>query len=314
MTKINTCNTEQSAIPRPLNCFLMYRLEKQKEIVAKCAGANHRDISKIIAKWWREASEVEKRPFRERARIAKIEHRKLYPDYKYTPKKKTAPKRVYIRKNKKEQFTSREKENNKFMEMIYDDVNALESVKQTKLAANDKPKKVAKRTSRVTKKQVIDTITAEESIYKKYEAKEFDQDFYRPSCRYSVTTPEFGSQATSPFTECYSDSDFSSPQIGYSPYETTMSYTASPAEAISPYSVLDTPYINDFNAFPTMPYFDQIDYFHFEHSANNNHKVNQEFSWTEYPDFCSTQQYQNTINMYSESEQLQYINPALLHM
>lgn len=67
----------KTTIPRPLNCFLMYRLEKQKEIVAKCAGANHRDISKIIAKWWQEATEEEKKPFRERARIAKQEHRKL---------------------------------------------------------------------------------------------------------------------------------------------------------------------------------------------------------------------------------------------
>lgn len=237
-----------------------------------------------------------------------------YPDYKYTPKKKTAPKRVYIRKNKKEQFTSRAKENNKFMELIYDDSNALESVKQTKSVVNDKPKRVVKRSSRVITQKMIDT-TAEESVYNEYEdPKEFDQDFYRPSCRYAVTTPEFGSQATSPFTECYSDSDFSSPQIGYSPYETTMSYTASPIEAISPYSVLDTPYINDFNAFPTMPYFEQIDYFHFDHSTNNNNKFNQEFSWSEYPDFCSTEQYQNTFNMISEAEQLQYINPALLHM
>lgn len=70
-------NSNQSTIPRPLNCFLMYRLEKQKEIVAKCVGANHRDISKIIAKWWKEASEEEKEPFRNKANIAKQEHRKL---------------------------------------------------------------------------------------------------------------------------------------------------------------------------------------------------------------------------------------------
>lgn len=70
-------NTDTSVIPRPLNCFLIYRLEKQQEIVAKCSGANHRDISKIIAKWWKEASEEEKRPFREKARLAKLEHSKL---------------------------------------------------------------------------------------------------------------------------------------------------------------------------------------------------------------------------------------------
>lgn len=75
-TKVTQSNSEQS-IPRPLNCFLLYRLEKQKEIVDKCSGANHRDISKIIAKWWKDASEEEKKPYRERANIAKAEHNKL---------------------------------------------------------------------------------------------------------------------------------------------------------------------------------------------------------------------------------------------
>lgn len=70
-------NSNKKTIPRPLNCFLIYRLEKQREIVAKCAGANHRDISKLIAKWWQEASEEEKRPFREMARLSKLEHQKL---------------------------------------------------------------------------------------------------------------------------------------------------------------------------------------------------------------------------------------------
>lgn len=70
-------NYNSNTIPRPLNCFLIYRLEKQQEIVNKCAGANHRDISKIIAKWWKEASEEEKRPFREKARLSKLEHKKL---------------------------------------------------------------------------------------------------------------------------------------------------------------------------------------------------------------------------------------------
>lgn len=60
-----------------MNCFLAFRLEKQSEIVARCPGANHRDISKIIAKWWKETPEEEKQPYRERARLAKIEHAKL---------------------------------------------------------------------------------------------------------------------------------------------------------------------------------------------------------------------------------------------
>ncbi|KAI9303369.1 SRY-box containing transcription factor 7, partial [Cunninghamella echinulata] len=76
-------------IPRPMNCFLLYRHDKQKEILTQCPGANHRDISKIIAKWWKEATIQEKAPYVERARKAKVEHSRLYPNYKYMPQKKS---------------------------------------------------------------------------------------------------------------------------------------------------------------------------------------------------------------------------------
>lgn len=63
-------------VPRPMNCFMTYRLEKQREIVGKCPGANHRDISKIIAKWWKELTPAEKEPYRLQAEQAKAEHNK----------------------------------------------------------------------------------------------------------------------------------------------------------------------------------------------------------------------------------------------
>ena len=77
MTKIASSAAADKKVPRPMNCFLAFRLEKQNEIVSRCPGANHRDISKIIAKWWKEISEEEKEPYRERARLAKIAHAKL---------------------------------------------------------------------------------------------------------------------------------------------------------------------------------------------------------------------------------------------
>lgn len=60
-----------------MNCFMTYRLEKQREIVEKCPGANHRDISKIIAKWWKEMTPAEKEPYRLQAEKSKAEHIKL---------------------------------------------------------------------------------------------------------------------------------------------------------------------------------------------------------------------------------------------
>ncbi|KAJ8660820.1 hypothetical protein O0I10_003463 [Lichtheimia ornata] len=77
-----------SKIPPLMNSFQLFRLEKQNEIVARCPGANYRDISKVIAKWWKELPEEEKERYRERARIAKIEHAKMYPIYKSSPQRK----------------------------------------------------------------------------------------------------------------------------------------------------------------------------------------------------------------------------------
>ncbi|ORZ13183.1 high mobility group box domain-containing protein, partial [Absidia repens] len=68
-----------------MNCFLLYRHEKQKEILAQCPGANHRDISKIIAKWWRQATAEEKEPYVKKAALEKIKHARQYPTYKFMP-------------------------------------------------------------------------------------------------------------------------------------------------------------------------------------------------------------------------------------
>lgn len=74
----NTPSIEnKSEIPPPMNCFQAFRLEKKNDIIARCPGANYRDISKVIAKWWKELTEEEKEPYRERARLAKIEHAKM---------------------------------------------------------------------------------------------------------------------------------------------------------------------------------------------------------------------------------------------
>lgn len=61
-------------IPRPINCFMAYRLDMQKVIVDRCPGANHRDISKIVAKWWRQEPESVKEKYKIVAEMAKQEH------------------------------------------------------------------------------------------------------------------------------------------------------------------------------------------------------------------------------------------------
>ncbi|KAI7884355.1 hypothetical protein K492DRAFT_191797 [Lichtheimia hyalospora FSU 10163] len=52
-------------IQRPTNCFLEFRLENENEIAAGNPGASHREISKIIAKSWKELPEEEKELYRQ---------------------------------------------------------------------------------------------------------------------------------------------------------------------------------------------------------------------------------------------------------
>ncbi|KAI7872937.1 hypothetical protein BDF14DRAFT_1750518 [Spinellus fusiger] len=155
-------------IPRPTNCFLAFRLEKQGEILARCPGANHRDLSKIIAKWWRETSEQEKEPFREKARLAKIEHAKLHPGYKYAPNKRPGHKpRKYIRRVK-DTFTSRSAENNQMMQMFYANPKALED----KTSQKDIRLSVDKKTKVKSEKTLNDTISNVKC--------ELSKDIYKP--------------------------------------------------------------------------------------------------------------------------------------
>lgn len=84
-----------------MNCFIAFRLEKQKEIKAQFPGINHRSISKVVAKWWKELPEAEKQPYMERAKLAKKEHEQAYPYYRFCPQKRVGQKRKYT-KNKQE--------------------------------------------------------------------------------------------------------------------------------------------------------------------------------------------------------------------
>ncbi|ORZ21597.1 high mobility group box domain-containing protein [Absidia repens] len=98
-SKSNTRKSTKSKVPRPINCFLAFRLDKYPIIAAQSPKLNHRDISKVIAKWWKEASEEEKKPYIEIALKKKAEHKSLHPNYKYEPiKKSDRHVRPYIRK------------------------------------------------------------------------------------------------------------------------------------------------------------------------------------------------------------------------
>jgi hypothetical protein len=76
-SRINFKQEEPAKIPRPLNSFMIFRIEKQQEIVQQCPGANHRDMSKIISKWWRELAPEKKQDYIDQSERLRVEHRRL---------------------------------------------------------------------------------------------------------------------------------------------------------------------------------------------------------------------------------------------
>ncbi|KAI8988327.1 hypothetical protein BDF20DRAFT_985651 [Mycotypha africana] len=94
-TPVDTDAHIETRIPRPLNCFMLFRLEKQREIAKRCPGANHRDISKITSKWWKELSKEDKLPYVLESKRLKDIHQRMYPGYKFRPRKRTTEKRAY---------------------------------------------------------------------------------------------------------------------------------------------------------------------------------------------------------------------------
>ncbi|KXN67256.1 sequence-specific DNA-binding high mobility group box protein mat-Mc, partial [Conidiobolus coronatus NRRL 28638] len=78
---------KKNHIPRPKNSFMIYRQEKQYEAAKHIEGSNNKDISKLVGKWWNNETEEVKAYYRKKAEEAKKVHSKLYPNYRYCPKK-----------------------------------------------------------------------------------------------------------------------------------------------------------------------------------------------------------------------------------
>jgi hypothetical protein len=239
-----------------------------------------------------------------------------YPDYKYAPKKKVTPKRIYIRRNKKQQFTSRAKANNMLMEKIYEDpsvlkdLTAIEEITTTTTAVfSSESDKSYLPLSPQSKWNLIKTkIEGEDACYR-------SACPFSPMSSVSSATTPFDSPHVSPYSD-YSEFEISSPVSS----ETAMySATSCSTEPFSPFSVLDSPFINDSNAYAdtTTSYNMGItDYFHFDHSnLSNNTKFTQEFNWIESCEALVEEEDQlfDLIQQIYEHP-VKYINPALLQI
>ena len=73
-------------IPRPRNAFILFRCDfvAQKKIPAS-VEPDHRNISRIVGRVWKAMSDEERRPWVENAKKERETHKRLYPQYRYSP-------------------------------------------------------------------------------------------------------------------------------------------------------------------------------------------------------------------------------------
>ncbi len=88
-------------IPRPPNSFMLFRSEMcQSGTISLDIEHDHRRLSQIIGHYWNQLTDEEKKPWRTKAIQAKIAHKKMYPDYRYSPGERTKPtKKRNVRRN-----------------------------------------------------------------------------------------------------------------------------------------------------------------------------------------------------------------------
>ncbi|KAJ3372912.1 hypothetical protein GGF31_001449 [Allomyces arbusculus] len=74
-------------IPRPENSFFLYRRAVYPAVVKANPHVSNPDMSKIISEMWRSELPEVREHYKHLAELAKKEHARKYPDYKYQPKR-----------------------------------------------------------------------------------------------------------------------------------------------------------------------------------------------------------------------------------
>ncbi|KAF2709811.1 hypothetical protein K504DRAFT_379456 [Pleomassaria siparia CBS 279.74] len=73
--------------PRPMNCFILYRNSMHKAVKEHNPDATVQEISKMLSETWAGMSDDEKNIWRREAEEVKDKHLRVFPGYKYNPRK-----------------------------------------------------------------------------------------------------------------------------------------------------------------------------------------------------------------------------------
>ncbi|KAK0185319.1 hypothetical protein F5146DRAFT_1072385 [Armillaria mellea] len=89
-TSPNESSREKNRIPRPLNCYFIFRKDVvDKKMIPKGAEHDSRHLSRITGQLWKSLSEGERAHYYRRAIKERQRHEELYPDYVYQPQKRS---------------------------------------------------------------------------------------------------------------------------------------------------------------------------------------------------------------------------------
>jgi hypothetical protein len=83
--------------PRPPNAWILYRSDKLQQLPPPLPGhpkPTQAEVSKIISAQWRNEREDVRALYEQRAEMAKAEHARLYPNYRFAPMKRADKDRI----------------------------------------------------------------------------------------------------------------------------------------------------------------------------------------------------------------------------
>ncbi|OSC98396.1 hypothetical protein PYCCODRAFT_997074 [Trametes coccinea BRFM310] len=80
-------NEDNDRPPRPPNAFILFRTAYHK---ANCTGERRqqKSVSREASERWNSMTAIEKAPWKAKAEERSLQHKLLYPDYKYCPKRR----------------------------------------------------------------------------------------------------------------------------------------------------------------------------------------------------------------------------------
>ncbi|KAJ3053995.1 hypothetical protein HK097_002916 [Rhizophlyctis rosea] len=79
-------STSNPFIPRPANSFIRYRTARHAQVMSENPALSNCELSKIIAKMWKEEDDDVKKRYEAEAREGRERHREMFPEYRYRPR------------------------------------------------------------------------------------------------------------------------------------------------------------------------------------------------------------------------------------